>query len=177
MKKYTISLSILLFSIFIPLCANEHGFKFEVGAAVSVIGKPYINEQVGYSYKWDNGFFLGGDIRISENIVRTSKAEPVVYFMGGPTLGYKIYYLSGGALFHNSMASIKDTSFYIRSGLNFSPWQWGAGKGGINVGLELSPTVYLVEGDNDLGAALGSVITTVLNIVKLNIGVTYFLPL
>lgn len=175
MKK-SIVLSALLF-VLAPIFANEHGFKFDVGASCSIMLKPYVYEQVGYSYKWDSGFFVGGDIRVSENIIPSSKAEPIFYFMGGPTLGYKNFYLSGGVFFFNNMTSIKDTFFYIRTGANFSPWQWGKGKGGMDIALEFSPTRYIPSTENSLENGLVTLFGTIFNFVKLNVGVTYFLPL
>lgn len=177
MKKTFIALATLLFSVLAPIFANEHGFKFEAGALSSIMLKPYVYEQVGYSYKWDSGFFVGGDIRVSENIIPSSKAEAIAYFMAGPTIGYKNFYLSGGAFFYNNMTSIKDTYFYVRTGASFSPWQWGIGKGGMNIGLEFSPTLYITDSENGLEAGFGTLFGSMFNLIKLNVGVTYYLPL
>lgn len=181
MKKIFLSFPFLIFAIFTPLFA-EQGILFDVGVESSVMLKPYIYEQVSYIYKWDFGFFLGGDVRVMENIYKISDSEPIFYFMGGPCLGYKNYYFSGGVFFYNNMESIKDTFFYIRTGYRKNFWQWGIGKGGLDIALEVSPTLYIVdtEEDNDSSAALGagiaSVFSSMLNLLKLNVGVTYLLP-
>lgn len=177
MKKKSIALATLLFSVLAPIFANEHGFKFETGALSSIMLKPYVYEQVGYSYKWDSGFFAGGDIRFLENIIPSSKEEPIVHFMCGPTFGYKNFYLSGGAFFYNNMTSIKDTYFYARTGISFSPWQWGKGNGGMDIGLEISPTLYIPDSEDELEAGLGALFGSLFNLIKLNVGVTYYLPL
>lgn len=179
MKKKSIVLATLLFSVLAPIFANEHGFKFGLGGLSSIMLKPYTYEQVGYSYKWDSGFFAGGDIRFLENIIPSSKEEPIVHFMFGPTFGYKNFYLSGGAFFfiHNNTVSIEEISFYVRTGASFSPWQWGKGKGGMDIGLEFSPTLYIPNSESGLESGLVVLFGTLFNLIKLNVGVTYYLPL
>lgn len=95
--------------------------------------------------------------------------------MAGPTFGYKNFYLSGGAFFYiyNNTVSIEEISFYVRTGANFSSWQWGRGKGGMDIGLEFSPTFYIPNPENGLIMLLG----TMFNLIKLNVGVSYFLPM
>lgn len=108
MKKIFLSLSFLIFAVFTPLFA-EQGVLFDVGADVSFILKPYLYEQVGYFYKWNSGWFVGADVRVMENITKQG-TESAIYFMGGPTFGYKNWYFTGGPLFYTNMESIKDTS-------------------------------------------------------------------
>lgn len=180
MKKIFLSLSFLIFAIFTPLFA-EQGILFDVGAESSFMIKPYIYEQVGYFYKWNSGWFVGADVRVMENIVRSSDSEAAVYFMGGPTFGYKNWYFTGGPFFYTNMESIKDTRFYVRTGYRGNPWQWGSGKGGLDIAFEFSPTLYIVDAEEDdssdaLGAGISSIILTMFNIGKFNIGVTYLLP-
>lgn len=120
-------------------------------------------------------FFLAEIFVFLENIIPSSKEEPIVHFMAGPTFGYKNFYLSGGAFFYiyNNTVSIEEISFYVRTGANFSSWQWGRGKGGMDIGLEFSPTFYIPNPENGLIMLLG----TMFNLIKLNVGVSYFLPM
>lgn len=74
---------------------------------------------------------------------------------------------------YNNTVLIEEISFYVRTGANFSPWQWGRGKGGMGIGLEFSPTFYIPNSENGLIMLLG----TMFNLIKLNVGVSYFLPM
>ena len=72
-----------------------------------------------------------------------------------------------------------DIIYQFRAGTTFGNWEWGKGYGGMDVGLELSPTFVSVAQDENtsaLGAALSSIFLTIFNMLKLNIGVTWYVP-
>lgn len=82
MKK-SIVLSALSFAL-VPIFASEHGFRFRMGGLSSVMLKPYAYEQVGYSYKWNSGLFLGGDIRFFRKYYSKFKRRTYCTFYGRP---------------------------------------------------------------------------------------------
>lgn len=180
MKKLLLSLT-LLFGLFCaPVMANDQGLLFDLGATGLVKIYPY--EQVSYVYNWDSGFTLGAEMRVMENVIRSSESEPYCYFMPGMVVAYKNAYLSVGPAFFDNMTSIKQTLFYVRAGYRFSPWELKTGKLGLDFGIDASPTFYIIdaEGDNNGGsifaAAFASTFLSILNVCKLNVGVTWYLP-
>lgn len=180
MKRLFLIFALFCSSTFGMLFANEQGILFDVGALSSVVLKPYVYEQVSYNYKWDFGLVAGVDLRAMENILKND-GEAEVYFGVGPCIGYKCAYLSGGVLLNNRLQDEK-VSFYVRGGYRGSLWQWGKGKGGLDIALEVSPTLYAAQAESDdasaaaAGSAIGTAFSSVFNLIKLNIGVTYFLP-
>jgi hypothetical protein len=116
-----------------------------------------------------------------ENIVRTSK-EPIVYLIPFADFWLKHWYLGGGAIFQVPMGSDFTVVPLVHTGWNVGMWECGQGRIGIDLGVEFSPTVSLIESSGEepedaLGDALGSVFTTIFNAIKINLGVCWLLPL
>lgn len=172
MKKRLI-LSALLASLFImPVCAVEHGPTF--GAGFVGIVKPYVYESAAYKIQWEKvGVDLG--IRVLENIVY-NPAEPFISLEPCVNIYFGNFYLGGGLFF---ASGLENFAGFFRTGYILGDWDWGPGKGGIDIGLEASPTVYVVDSDDDNAASeiIGTIFLSIFNICKFNIGVTYYIPL
>lgn len=172
MKKRFI-LSALLVSLFImPVCAVEHGPTFGAGFVGMI--KPYAYESVAYRIQSEK---LGVDVgvRVLENIIY-NPAEPFVSIEPCVNIFFGNFYIGGGLFIAPPMSEIAG---FFRTGYILGDWDWGPGKGGLDIGLELSPTVYVVDSDDDNVASeiIGTIFLSIFNICKFNIGVTYYIPL
>lgn len=177
MKKLFITLLAGVLFI-LPLSAFEHGPEFGVGVVGSI--KPYTYESAAYKLKWDN-FAIDMGARVLENVVPSSN-EPIIMFEPGINIYTGTedaqFYLGGG-MFVNIGRGTTETAIsgYFRTGCTFGNWDWGTGKGGMDIGLEASPTIFIPDSENEAEVAVGAIFGTLFNILKLNVGVTYFLPL
>ena len=156
-----------------------HALHVSVDACASLL-KFYAAESLSYKYGFRNGIGLSAGLRVMENIFRTSQ-EPYIYLIPYADFWYKHWYLGAGVLF--DIPSNTDPLPVVHTGWNFGQWECGLGRIGIDFGLELSPTVYIVESTGEgsmgdaLGEAFGSVFGTILNVIKINLGVSWLLPL
>lgn len=81
-------------------------------------------------------------------------------------------------MFNNSMDSIDETSWFVRTGATFGNWSIGPGIGNIDIGLELSPTIFTDSSEEDaLASIFISLFGSVINTFKLNVGFDWYLPL
>jgi hypothetical protein len=187
MKKIFIGLIILCSSLFGKAFAVEKGILIQEGVSVPCIifggiPKAYVYEQISYNYKWDSGAYIGLDFRVMANVVKNQN-ESALYFAIGETQGVGNFYTSYGLLFHDALK--KNESFatlYFRGGFRRDFWPSGAGKFGLDIGGDFSATYFYISGFDDQGdyaplawGILG--LANLLNWLKLNIGVTYYLPL
>jgi len=178
MKKFLISIFVFLSVMCTPLFAGQQEFLFDLGLEGAM--KVYSYEQVSYSYRWDNDIGLGAEMRVVNNIFRDSTTQPFCYFMPSLYVDFGGFYLSGGAMFYDGMPDLSYTTIQARVGYRLNPWNWGAGKGGIDIGCEFSPTLYTLSGEEaggDASAALGSALLSLFNLFKLSAGITWRLPL
>ncbi len=155
-----------------------HGIHVGVDFCSSLI-KWYLAENISYKYGFRNGIGLSAGVRVMENIIKASN-EPLIYVTPFADFWYKHWYFGGGAIMDTTF-STKPT-FFVHTGWNLGQWQCGLGRIGINIGLELSPTVVLLETEGEdvgsgLGAALASAFGTIINVPKINLGVAWLLPL
>lgn len=173
-KRLLISLLTAIFFV-LPASALDHGPVF--GTSLSGSIKPFANESVGYKLQWDN-FALDMGLKVEENLI-CNPQEPIVYL--APTInlyfgGDSAKYYLGGGLFFLPTAEMQMLG-YVRTGCEFGNWQWGPGIGNMDIGIELSPTVFIPESENAWGTFVGTLVGTFLNFFKLEVGVTYMLPL
>ena len=166
----------------------EYGINFGGGIEISCILKPYIYESTSFMIKPTENFSVDLGARVLFNVLKSSK-EPLAYLLPTFTVTFNHFYFGGGAFIDFSGASSEDgtsagVSWQLRIGAVFGDWEWGPGIGNVDIGFSFSPTVVLAEtnGSEDdagaaLGAAIGSIFLTLMNIIKLNVGVTWFLPL
>ena len=166
----------------------EYGINFGAGVETSFILKPYIYESTSFMIKPTENFSADLGVRVLFNTLKSSK-EPLVYLLPTFTITFHHFYLGGGAFIDFTDSNSEDNSnsivsWQVRAGAVFGNWEWGPGIGNVDIGLSFSPTVIIAEtseSDNEagaaLGAAIGSIFLTIFNIVKLNVGVTWFLPL
>ena len=162
----------------------QHGITFSADVSTSLMLKPYVGENVAYTYTLDNGVAFGGGVRVIENFWHNG-SESIIYTAPYAEFGYKWYFLDLGALLANEYEHY--VMFYGRTGFNFGGWSVGRTKISVLTALEISPTLFSVEAESDgtvegqTGAAIGSAFVTafgsVFNIVKLCVGVTCYLPI
>lgn len=172
-RKFIISLLLTTFFV-LPLSAFEHGPV--IGGGIVGAMKPYAYESLAYKMDWDY-VDLDFGVRVLENVLYNTN-EPLISLEPGINVYFgsnkASYYVGGGFFIAPGFTS--DIAGYFRTGCTFGDWDWGKGQGGMDIGLEMSPTICYLESDDELGTAIGSIFGTIFNIVKLNIGVTYFIP-
>ena len=173
-KKFLIFLALISLST-VPLSAVEWGAQFGAGVDTSLV-HVYTYESAAIKFTANDYFKVDLGIRILNDFFKEENS-PFFFFM--PTLNITVWhiYLGGGLCM--SGKTDYDVTFQGRVGTTFGNWEWGQGIGGMDIGLELSPTVLMVsadESDSALGAALGSIFLTIFNMLKLNVGVTWYVP-
>src|SRR5574344_1557632 len=75
----------------------QHGITFSADVSSSLMLKPYVGENVAYTYTLDNGVAFGGGVRVIENFWHNG-AESIIYTVPYAEFGYKWYFLDLGAL-------------------------------------------------------------------------------
>lgn len=172
-KRFFISILLTAFFV-LPVSAFEHGPV--IGGGVVGAIKPYAYESLAYKLDWDYVDIDFG-VRVLENILYNQN-EPLISLEPGINIYFgsnkASYYIGGGFFVTPGFSS--EIAGYARTGGVFGGWDWGIGKGSLDIGLEMSPTICYIEGDDELESGLSSVIGTIFNILKLNLGVTYFIP-
>lgn len=154
--------------------ATEFGIYIGADLSESVMLKTYIAEDLNVMFRFTNGIALDGGVRIVENIIRNDP-EPYVYIIPCLDFRYKHFYIGGGVLL--PVGDSMEPSFFARIGGAFGDWNWGPGKGEMNIGVEVSPMLYWISTDDSIGSAFGSVFATIFNCVKIDVGVKWFLPI
>jgi len=156
------------------------GMSFGGGLETSLLLRPYIYESTAFVIQPTEYFNADFGVRILLNPFKNSQ-EPFFYVL--PTLNITFYhfYIGGGAFFDFTDSDMQ-VGWHARSGVVFGDWDWGTGKGNLNIGLSISPTVFIVDAEDSedssakAGAAIASIFTSLFNILKLEVGVTWFLP-
>lgn len=168
----------------------EEGFNLDMGVGTSISGalKPYADVDVNVNYEFANGIALGIGCKENFNFTpgRTvskddEKGESLLYTQPYLLFKAKYFTMAGGMCISNDTNPVYQ-NFYVHLGSDIPIWQMGNGKLGFDAGLEgwLSLCAIESEGETtsqDIGAALGTIFTTIFNSVKLNFGVKYYLPL
>lgn len=176
MKKF-----FLLVMVLFVLCSaySEGGILVGADLDISFAEKPYVSEILAYKYTFKNDFGLSAGLRLTENIIREEN-EAAIYFMPYVDIFLSSFYLGGGILMSSELSD-PSISYMIHTGVSFGDYEWGPGLGCVNIGVEVSPMLYYVASETDdtgdqIGAAIGTGLLTVLNLFKIYAGVTYFLP-
>lgn len=175
-KRFLIFLALITLST-VPLSAVEWGAQFGAGLDSSLV-HVYTYESAAVKFTVNDYFKVDLGIRVLNDFFKKENS-PFFFFM--PTLNITVWhiYLGGGLCMSGKTDYGYDVIFQGRIGTTFGDWEWGQGVGGMDIGLELSPTVLTVskeESDSALGAALGSVFLSLFNMLKLNVGVTWYVP-
>ena len=175
-KRFLIFLALISLST-VPLSAVEWGAQFGAGLDSSIVHiYPYESAAVRFTandyFKVDLGVKILNDFFKEEN-------SPLFFFM--PTLNITVWhiYVGGGLCMSAKTDYGYDVIFQGRVGTTFGNWEWGPGIGGMDIGFELSPTVLMVSQDENTtatGAAIGSVFLSLFNMLKLSVGVTWYVP-
>lgn len=156
----------------LPAFSFDYGINFNAGLDASLINiYPY--ENITFKIEADNSVGVEAGVRLLENFgfVPHFYANPYIQFDAGH------WYLGGGLMFPTDWSPDDELLWFVRTGFLFGNWDIGRGKGNIDLGLELSPTVYIVDDAEDqLGSAIGSVFLTLFNIFKVNLGFSWYLP-
>lgn len=174
-KRLLISVLAAVFFI-LPVSALDHGPTF--GAGISGAMKLYTNESFAYQLQWDN-FGVDMGVRLMQNIFY-NPSEPFLYIL--PTVNIYIgsksakYYLGGGLFFTPSPLQ-EGLGYHVRTGCLFGNWDWGEGICNMDIGLEMTPTIFYVNSEDKQEEAWGTLVGTLFNIFKINVGVIYMLPL
>ncbi len=194
MKKATKKLVAVLCGLFVVTGAvfADEGLNLStgMGAAITVVAKPYVYEDVNLDYEFGNGIALGGGVKVYENILRArkensySETEAWGYVMPYTMFQYKDFTTEVGAnLFPEADGNLLRL-FYVRLGGDVPIFDCGPGKIGIDFGLEAWISlcaVKLAETDSDAAkgiiGAFGTAFATLFNIPKATLGVKYYLPL
>ncbi|MBR5646452.1 MAG: hypothetical protein IKX23_07445 [Treponema sp.] len=178
MKKRLFIISMMIFLASSSVAAFESGFTFSGGLQGSFICKFYTNECISYKMFFDENTKIGLSIDVSstQNLIPTSSSEQIVYFDTGLAFYCYDVYLGGGVFFLKNQSP----SFYMKTGYDFGNWDWGPGKGFVYLGMIVSPTFVVVDSDGSAEGAVGSVFGTtfgsLLNMIKIECGVRYYLP-
>ena len=172
MKKTFILIGIILGLVIVPAAAMDIGVNFNAGVRASLVN-PYVYENVAFRMEFNDTFGAEVGIDLMENFV----SSPYFYFSPMLSLYAGGFYIAGGLMFNSAMSTIEDMSFYAEMGWRFFDWQMGPGIGKLDVGLNISPTVYLTDSGDGLGDAIGSTFLTIMNILKLKVGFSWYLPI
>lgn len=171
MKKRLLA-GIFFLASFLPLSAFDYGLNFNAGIDTSIINL-YLYQNVTFKIQSEEKTGAEVGLRVLEN----ASFSPHFYFNPFIQFDLSHWYVGGGLMLPSNMASSDDLLWFVRTGVLFGNWDMGSGKGDIDIGLELSPTIYIDEDAKDLGGALASIFGTIFNLVKLNVGFTWYLPL
>lgn len=179
MKKSILAIIALISLSSASLAAVEFGAVFGAGIDSSLV-HIYPYESAAVQMKVNDYFKTDVGVRIL-NDFSAFKDETVPFFFFMPTINITVWhiYLGGGLCMSGKTDYGYDIIFQLRTGATFGNWEWGQGIGGMDVGLELSPTVLKVSQDESTsaaGAAIGSIFLSLFNMIKLNIGVTWYVP-
>ena len=94
----------------------------------------------------------------------------------GLSVYFNSFYVGGGVFFLKE----PEVSFYFKTGYDFGGWEWGPGTGSVYLGLIVSPTLVSFDSDGstegNIDAAVGSFFGSLLNMLKIECGVRYYIP-
>ncbi|MCR5217283.1 hypothetical protein [Treponema sp.] len=152
--------------------AYDFGFRAEAGVDFSFVNV-YTYEDLSFKIESDERIGVEAGVRLMENyaFVPHLYTNPFIQF------DVKNWYLGGGLMLPSDMQGTSDLLWFVRTGFMVGNWQMGRGTGAIDIGFELSPTIYKDDSEDDGGAIIASVFGTIFNIPKLNIGFSYYFPL
>ncbi|MBB5218767.1 hypothetical protein HNP77_001136 [Treponema rectale] len=152
--------------------AYDFGFRAEAGVDVSLMNF-YTYEDVSFKIQSDNRVGFEAGVRLMENY----RYVPHLYTNPFIQLDVKNWYLGGGLMLPSTLQDSSDILWFARTGVMVGNWNIGRGTAAIDIGFEISPTVYIADTDDGLGDVLGTFFGTLFNIPKLNIGFSYYFPM
>ncbi len=171
-KKLTVA-ALFAAVLSLPAFSFDYGINFNAGLDASLINiYPY--ENITFKIETDSSIGFEAGVRFLENFsfVPHFYTNPYIQFDAGH------WYLGGGLMFPSDWSADDELLWFARTGFLVGNWDIGRGKGNIDIGLEISPTVYIVdESEDDLGNAFGTLFGTLFNIFKVNLGFSWYLPL
>lgn len=189
-KKWMAVLSGLL--VFAGVVFADEGLNISAGtgAAITLLTKPYVYEDVSLDYEFGNGIALGGGVKVYENIRRALKANDFAddeawgYVIPYTMFQYKCFTAEAGANLFPEADGNLFRLFFFRLGGDVPLFDCGPGKIGIDFGLETWLSRYAVALDSESSdaakgfiGAFGTAFGTLFNIPKATIGLKYYLPL
>lgn len=180
MKKLItlIAASLISFGAF----AFNHGIMVGVDYSPSIVKYTYLSETLTYRVNFTDIFGIDAGVRFMENFIPVENESiayitPLLNIYAGP------WYLGGGCQITPGLP-IDNGLFtpYARTGFMFPNIRISRGTFRVNTGIEFSPTLINATPTDDspsaaLGAGLASAIGSIINCVKLNLGVSYYFPL
>ena len=168
-KTFILSLVILLFCA-VSVSALEYGVNFNAGIKQSVVNT-FLYQDVTFRLEFNDK--CGADIGV--DMMENFQCAPYFYIAPMLSLYAGHAYLSGGIFLYPDFYD--EIPFFAEIGGTFGNWQIGPGIGNIDVGFNISTTVYTSNTGDGLGDALASIFGTLFNIPKLKIGFEWYLPL
>lgn len=160
-----------------PLAAESNesqtGLTFNAGFTGSYMTF-FTYENIGYVYypaEWENGIEIG--VRLLENYL----FDPYFYYCPYLQIDTRAGYVGLGLL--NSVSALEDNihKMFLRLGLYVGEFKIANGLGKIDVGLEISPTIFFDPYCKYPGSTiLSSRKAAFVNQFKINMGFSYWLP-
>ena len=173
-KKFCLTLLVLgLFAA--PLAAYEQGITLNGGVEVSIVARPFLYEEAAYKFASDEGFGFSVGLRVTEDLFFPSDVK-FLYLCPYLQIDLSNYYLAGGVTVNSGTIGTDAPLPFIKTGVVFGDFDWGKGKGNVDIGVDFMTTMLwdiIDEGGWD--AAVGSFVS-IFNWCHLYVGVTWFLP-
>lgn len=166
----------VLFLVFTPLCAEKNikqGMNFNGGLTASYMTF-FTYENIGYKIGfYESQIEIEGGVRLLENFL----FDPYFYYCPYIQIYAENFYLGAGFL--SSVSGVEDNlhTYLVRLGWLVGNWQMGKGTGNMDIGVEISPTIFFDPYCKYPGSGILEVgKSTVANMIKLNVGFNYYLP-
>jgi len=174
-KRFCLTLLVLgLFAA--PLSAYEQGIRLDGGVEVSCLGMPFLYEEVAYKFASDEGFGFSVGARITEDLL-FPKDLKFLYASPYLQLDLNNYYLAAGITISSGLMSADGVLPFVKTGVIFGDFDWGPGKGNIDIGCDFTPTMLwsVIDEGDPAGAFVGGLLS-VFNMIHVYVGVTWFVP-
>ena len=173
MKKGLVLFTLVSVLSVIPAAALDYGIRGEAGVDLSFVNV-YPYQDVTFKLENENRIGFEAGLRVMENF----KFEPHLYVNPLVQFDLKNWYIGGGLMFPSTFAEADDLLWFARTGFIFGNFQFGPGRADIDLGFEISPTVYIHDDEDDpAGSIVGTLFGSIFNIPKLNIGFSYYFPI
>lgn len=173
-KRFCVSLLVLsLFAA--PLAALEQGITLNGGLEVSIIGRPFLYEEVAYKLAADNGIGFTVGARINEDLFFPGDMK-FLYLSPYIQLDLNNYYLGAGITINSGLFDTDTPIPFVKTGVVFGDFDWPGGRGDIDIGCDFMPTLlWDVIDEGNAGAAIAGSILSVFNFFHIYVGVNWFI--
>ena len=172
MKKTFVLIGAILILTLTPLTALDCGVHLNAGIRPCMINV-YVYQDAAFRIEFNDTFGAELGVDLMENFAYA----PYFYFSPSLSLYAGGFYIAGGVLFNSSMNSLSDVYPWGELGWRFFDWQVGPGVGKLDIGLNVSPTIAVVDSEDPGAAAVGTIFTTLFSLLKLKVGFSWYLPL